>query len=523
MMTVVDLVARNARTYPDSVAFVEVKPVSKVRKEITWAKFNEHMNMIAHVLATRGIKKGMKVALLGRNSIDWLEIFFGIMATGAWAIPLNFRFTDDDIKYCANIGEPNIFICDDEFAERLDAMKGDLPTVHTLISLNATAQQGFENLQALMKDAPSVPLQIELNGEDECALYFTSGTTGAPKAVLHAHRSLMVACITEATNHEWQYGDRQLMMSPLYHLAIGHLLGGLITGATNILLTELIKPDIIIETLTTEKATMVFLLVPWALDILGTFDRGELKPEAYDLSNLRLVHMGAQPIPLSLIKKWKSYFPNMAYDTTYGLSEGGGPGVTHVGTQNESKIGAIGRPGLLWDVRVVRENGTDVATDEVGELTVKGSGVMKCYYKNPEATAQMVRNGWLHTGDLGRIDKDGFIYIVDRKKDLIICGGENIYPVEIEATLQKHPKVYDVAVIGVPDDRLGEVIVAVIQPAPGEEPTQPEMMAYCEENLPRYKRPREIIFAEVPRSSTGKLEKPKLRAAYGKGELKGGM
>jgi long-chain acyl-CoA synthetase len=522
MMTVVDLVARNARIYPDSVAFVEVRPVSKVRKEITWATFNEHMNMIAHVLAAKGIEKGMKVALLGRNSIDWLEMFFGIMATGAWAIPLNFRFTNDDVKYCANIGEPGILICDDEFAARMGAIKGDLPTVHTILSVNVTARQDVESLQLLMKDASSLPLQRELNDEDECALYFTSGTTGAPKAVLHAHRSLMAACITEATNHEWQHSDRQLMMSPLYHLAIGHLLGGLITGATNILLTELIKPEIVMETLTTEKATLVFLIVPWALDILSAFDRGELKPEAYDLSSLRLVHMGAQPIPLSLIKKWKSYFPNMAYDTTYGLSEGGGPGVTHVGTQSESKIGAIGRPSLIWDVRVVREDGTDVVTDEVGELIVKGSGVMKCYYKNPEATAQIVQNGWLHTGDLGRIDKDGFIYIVDRKKHIIICGGENIYPVEIETVLQKHPKIFDVAVIGIPDDRLGEVILAVIQPALGEEPTRTEMAAYCEENLPRYKRPREIIFSKVPRNSTGKLEKQKLQAAYGKGELKGG-
>jgi acyl-CoA synthetase (AMP-forming)/AMP-acid ligase II len=158
----------------------------------------------------------------------------------------------------------------------------------------------------------------------------------------------------------------------------------------------------------------------------------------------------------------------------------------------------------------------------VGELVVKGSGVMKGYYKNPEATAQIITNGWLHTGDLGRIDKDGFMYIVDRKKDLIICGGENVYPVEIEATLQKHPKVHDVAVIGIPDDRLGEVIVAVIQSVPGQEATLAEMVAYCEENLPRYKRPRQILFSDVSRSPTGKLEKPKLRAAYARGELKGG-
>ena len=514
MMTVVDLVARNARIYPAATAFVEVKPVSKVRKEITWAGFYERINRIARVLEARGIKKGEKVALFGKNSIDWLEVFFGIMATGAWAVPLNFRFTDDDIKYCAAIAEPGCFICDDEFAERIGALKQDLPTVQGVFSIGDGSRPGVEALEPLMAAASPAPLGVELNDEDECALYFTSGTTGAPKAVLHAHRSLMVSAITEATNHNWSSGDSQLMMPPLYHLAIGHLLGGVIAGGANILLTELIKPDIILDTLASEKATMVFLLVPWALDILGSFDRGELAPKDYDLSRLRLMHMGAQPIPVSLIRKWKSYFPSMPYDTSYGLSEGGGPGITHTGTQNESKIGAIGRPSLIWDIRVVREDGTGVAVGEVGELVVKGSGNMKGYYKNPGETAKVIRNGWIYTGDLGKIDEDGFIYIVDRKKDLIICGGENIFPLEIEEILLRHPKVHDTAVIGAPDERLGEVIVAVIQPAPGEEPTEEEIAAYCEKNLPRYKRPRRFIFDQVPRSSTGKIEKPKLRKKH---------
>lgn len=513
MKTVVDMVARNARLYPESVAFVEVRPVSKTRSQITWREFNERMNRIAQVLAARGIKKGMKVALLGRNSINWLETFFAIMATGAWAIPLNFRFTDDDIRYCFDIAEPSMFILDGEFAPRVNGLKGTLTSAKHYFCIGAGAE-GIEGLEPLMKEAPHVALDVDLSGEDECALYFTSGTTGAPKAVLHAHRSLVVSAITEATVHDWRYGDNQLMMPPLYHLAIGHLLGGLIVGGTNILLTELIKPDIIIDTLAKEKATMVFLLVPWTLDILGAFDRGEIDPKKYDLSALRMMHMGAQPIPPVLIKRWKTYFPTMQYDTSYGLSEGGGPGVTHLGVENEHKIGAIGKPSIVWDVRVVREDDSDVAVNEVGEIVVRGAGVMKGYFKNPEATAQMLRNGWLHTGDLGRIDEDGFIYIVDRKKDLIICGGENVYPVEIEGVLLKHPKVRDVAVIGLPDDRLGEVIAAVIDGEPSESPGEEEMRAYCDENLPRYKRPRLFIFDTVPRNVTGKIEKPKLREKY---------
>ena len=516
MMTVVDLVARNARMYPDGIAYVEVRPISKGRTEITWRAFNERMNRIARVLSAAGVKKGMKVALLGRNSIAWLEVFFGIMATGAWAVPLNFRFTDEDIKYCADIAEPSVFLFDEEYAPRIIAMKAALPTVTGYIPLGA----GVGSLETLMKDVSTEALGIELRDDDECALYFTSGTTGAPKAVLHAHSMLMVSSITEATNHEWTVFDSNLMMSPLYHLGIGHLLGGLIKGGCNVLVTEQVSPAIILETMSKERATMAFLLVPWALDVLQALDKGDVKLSDYDLSNWRLMYMGAQPIPPVLVKRWKAYFPAMEYDTTYGLSEGGGPGVVHLGMENEHKVGAIGKPSLVWDLRIVDDKGKDVPAGEVGEFIVKSSGIMKGYYKNPEATARAIRDGWLYTGDLGRIDEDGFIHIVDRKKDLVISGGENIYPVEIEDAIRRHPKVHDVAIIGVPHERLGEVVCAVIQCAAGEGMSTEEMASFCEKNLPRYKRPREIIFANVPRNATGKLEKPKLREAYARGTLK---
>ena len=310
------------------------------------------------------------------------------------------------------------------------------------------------------------------------------------------------------------------MMAPLYHLAIGHLLGGVIVGATNVLLIEQISPQIILETVARERMTMAFLLVPWALDILQALDRGDLRLDDYDLASWKLMYMGAQPIPPSLVKRWKSHFPEMQHNTTYGLSEGGGPGVVHLGVENENKVGAIGKPGLIWDVRIVDEGGKDVGTGEVGELIVKGSGVMKEYYKNPAATAQAIRDGWLYTGDLGKTDEDGFISIVDRKKDLIISGGENIYPIEIENVIRRHLKVHDVAVIGVPDERLGETACAVIQVTAGESLTEQEMGSFCEENLPRYKRPRRIVLDQVPRSSTGKIEKPKLRVKYSRGKVR---
>jgi long-chain acyl-CoA synthetase len=304
------------------------------------------------------------------------------------------------------------------------------------------------------------------------------------------------------------------MLPPFYHLAIGHLLGCMLAAGRAILLTEKITPRYIFENISKEGVSLAFLLVPWVLDILEALDKGELKEEDYDLTRWRLLYMGAQPIPPSLVKRWKAYFPGMQFDNIYGLSETTGPGTVHLGIGNESKIGAIGKPGLLWDVRIVNHKGEDVSQGEIGEIIVKGAGVMKEYYKNQELTAGTIQNGWLYTGDLGKMDEEGFIYLVDRKKDLVISGGENIYPVEVEEVVQRHPSVRDVAVIGIPDERLGEIVAAIIEPIPGQALSEEEMISFCEQNLPRYKRPRRIIFDQVPRSPTGKTEKPKLRAKY---------
>jgi acyl-CoA synthetase (AMP-forming)/AMP-acid ligase II len=290
----------------------------------------------------------------------------------------------------------------------------------------------------------------------------------------------------------------------------------MIVGARSVLLTEAITPQIIFETMAKEQVSVVFLLVPWTLDILGALDRGELRLGEYDLSRWRLMHMGAQPIPAVLIRRWKDYFPEMQYDTCYGLTEGSGPGVVDLGIGNERKIGAIGKPSWMWDLRIVDEQGGDVPQGDVGEIIVKGNGVMKEYYKNPGLTAQTIRKGWLYTGDLGRMDEEGFVYIVDRKKDLVISGGENIYPVEIEAILLKHSKIRDAAVIGAPDERLGEVVAAVIEARGEEILTKEEVSSFCEKNMPRYKRPRYVFFDQIPRSPSGKIEKPKLRQKYGK-------
>ncbi|MBA4417751.1 MAG: AMP-dependent synthetase [Syntrophus sp. (in: bacteria)] len=513
-MNIMDIVAKWARNKPDDAAFVEVRPVSGTRDQVSWAQFDERTNRLANSLQLKGIQKGEKIFLMGKNSIQWLEAFFGILKAGVWAVPLNFRFTDDDIRYCARVAEPSAFIFDGEYAERIAGIQEDLPTVSFYSVITPEDRNGVESLESFITRGSPLSLKTKIEDEDECALYFTSGTTGAPKPVLLKAKSQMCIAVTEATNHGFNDRDRFLMMPPLYHLAIGHLLGAVVGGASSVLLTEQISPKFIIEAIARERLSVVFLLVPWAGDLLQALDRKEIDIKDYDLGCLRKIFMGAQPVPPSLVQRLKEYFPNVGYDTVYGLSETAGPGVVHLGVENERKIGAIGKPNILWDVRIVDENGQDVKRGDVGEVILKGAGVMKEYYRNPELTAKVIQDGWLYTGDLGRIDEESFIYLVDRKKDLVITGGENVYPVEIEDVIRKHHKVADVAVIGIPDDRLGELVTAVIQARQGEILDEEEMKLFCEQQLPRYKRPRLMIFAEVPRNPAGKIEKPKLRQLY---------
>jgi acyl-CoA synthetase (AMP-forming)/AMP-acid ligase II len=514
-MNLVDLVYKNARIYPDRPAFVGLRPVSRLREGTTWKEFNDRTNSLANALAARGIKRGERVFLLGRNSLQWVEAFFSVVKLGAWITPLNFRFTKENVEYCGRVAEPAAFIFDEEFVPIVREVQGSLPSIRDYVCIG-TSSNGFVTTEELIGSAPSTQPAPAPADEEECGLYFTSGTTGTPKPILLLHKNLFCTAVNEVTNLRQAQEDSLLMIPPLYHLAIGHMLGSMLAGAKTVLLTEAVTPQYIFEAIQDEEIRVVFLLVPWALDILEGLDKGTLKRDAYRLDQWRVVEMGAQPIPTSLVERWKRYFPWMAFNNTFGLSESSGPGTINLGLGNERKVGAIGKPGLLWDARVVNEHDEDMPVGEVGEIIVKGMGVMKGYYKNEELTAQTLRNGWLHTGDLGKIDEEGFIYLVDRKKDLVISGGENIFPVEVEGAILKHPKVRDVAVIGTEDKRLGEAVTAVIEAVPGEIITEEEIKAFCEEHLPRYKRPRRIIFDSVPRSGTGKIEKLKLRAKYSK-------
>lgn len=514
-MLITEILARNARMYGRETALVERDPARNLRRTLTWTEFDEKANRIANALMDMGIGKGDKVVHLMMNCLEWLPAYFGILRTGAWAVPLNFRFTAEDIRYCVEIAEARVMIFGEEFVERVEAIREDLPAPMRLLFCGPGDKRPpfADNLEALLERASAVDPEVPFHLLDEAALYFTSGTTGKPKPILLTHRNLEASCIVENQHHKQTRQDTFLCIPPLYHTgAKMHWFGSFIVGGKGVILKG-VKPQWILEGISEEQATIVWLLVPWAQDILIAIENGDIRLGDYRLDQWRLMHIGAQPVPPSLIKKWLTVFPHHQYDTNYGLSESTGPGCVHLGIENTHKVGAIGVPGFDWEFKVVDFARREVPKGETGELMVKGPGIMKEYYKNPEATRGALVDGWLLTGDMARVDGEGFIWLVDRKKDLVISGGENIFPVEIEEFLMANDKVQDVAVIGIPDERLGEIVAAVIKVKPGKDLTEEEVLGYCE-GLPRYKRPRRLIFDEVPRNPTGKIEKPKLRKKY---------
>ncbi|MBR0510772.1 MAG: acyl--CoA ligase [Clostridia bacterium] len=538
-MPITEILQKNADFYPNDVALTEIQPQFEstrhmtwrefaliesrpgehYKREITWSEFNKMSNRFANLLLTRGVKKGDKVAILMMNCLAWLPAYFGILKTGAVVVPLNFRYTADEIKYCLKKADCRCILFGPEFIGRVEEIFERLPEVTTWLYAGEGCPSFADSFDKLITYCSSKAPDIKISDDDDGAIYYSSGTTGFPKAILHRHRALMHACRTEQAHHGQTKDDVFLCIPPLYHTgAKMHWFGSFLVGGRAVILKG-VKPEWIVKTASEEKCSIVWLLVPWAQDILDAIEAGKIDLNDYDLSRWRLMHIGAQPVPPALIARWKTVFPDHQYDTNYGLSESIGPGCVHLGVENIHKVGAIGKAGFGWEVKIVNPDRTPVEDGKVGELAVKGPGVMKCYYKDEEATAEVLDDaGWLYTGDMAMADEDGFIFLVDRKKDVIISGGENIYPVQIEDFLRRNPAIKDAAVIGLPDKRLGEITAAIVQVKEGCSLTEEELTDFCLD-LPRYKRPHKIIFADVPRNPTGKIEKPLLRKMYSKENL----
>ena len=539
-MIITDYLERNARFYGWDTALVEVNPTQErdnacnwreaslveessdgrpYRREMTWLTFDRHANRVANFLLSRGVKRGTKVGMLMMNCLEFLPIYFGILKAGCIVVPMNYRYSGNEIAYCLDLADIEILVFGPEFSERITSVFDKIKVTKTFLFVGTKNCPDFaeDALHRMMFCSEAAP-PVKMDPEDFAAIYFSSGTTGFPKAILHKHKALLHSCLAEQNHHGQTKDDVFLLIPPLYHTgAKMHWFGSLVTASKAVILKG-IKPEWILRTVTEERCTIVWLLVPWMQDILDCIESGRIKLDDHLLDQWRLTHVGAQPVPPSLVHRWLKYFPCHQYDTNYGLSESLGPGCVHLGVENVNKVGAIGVAGYGWETKITDEKGNTVKPGEVGELCVKGPAVMIEYYKNPQATQEILHEGWLLTGDMAKTDEDGFIYLVDRKKDVIISGGENLYPVEIEDFMRKFDKIKDVAVIGMPDARLGEQAVAIVEIKDGMACTKEELDEFCL-GMPRYKRPKNIFFDVIPRNPTGKIEKPVLRKRYNKVSL----
>lgn len=529
-MLITEILRQNARLFAQESALISIPAAdqstsannacSDIRREITWQEFDEQANQVANYYNSIGIGRGNKIGIIMMNCLEWLPIYFGVMRSGAVVVPLNYRYQAKDIIRSSHFVKLDALIFDEKSMAEVVGGLTELSRIRSFIFVGpkehcppfASLYSGTFGLSPV-----SDPGNQILAGDD-AAIYFSSGTTGVPKAVVYTHRTLELACLQEQRNHEQVKKDCFILIPPLYHVGAKiHWLGNLLTGARCVLLLGF-NVKSFFRVVSEEKVTLAFLLLPWVQDIFLAIDDKNLSLESYDLSSLRMIHLGAQPIPPCVVRRLMELFPSLDFDISYGLTESGGPGCLDLGKKNLNKIGSVGRPTAGWRAKIVDENGNETKTGTPGELLLKGEGIMNRYFGDVESTARAITDGWLRTGDIAVKDNDDFYSIVDRKKNIIISGGENIYPVPIEDFIREHALVKDAAVFGISSRRLGEAAIAVVELVPGAVCTEAEMKTFCL-GLPRFERPKRFYFGEIPRNPTGKIDKVALRNRYSNEKL----
>jgi fatty-acyl-CoA synthase/long-chain acyl-CoA synthetase len=501
-MTMSDLIARYSRTMGGEVAFRDGEVT------LTWAQTHERITRLASALAAHGVRAGDRVGVLGLNSIPHIEAMAAVLRVGAICVPVNFRLVADEVGHALTDSGATAVIVDDTFAPVVAAARAQAPDVDAVLTIGA----GYGELLAAAS-----PDYTELAVDDGAPAFimYTSGTTGRPKGAVLTHRNLLLHAFSSVV-HGGVTADDRIGMSgaPLFHIAgvSGFYLNLVVGGRTVLSPSGGFDPVAMVDLLERERISTVFFVpAQWAaiVAVPGIRDR--------DLSALRRASWGAAPASTTLLRTMIDTFPQAEIVTAFGQTECSPVTCALRGEDSVRKIGSIGTPMLNVEVRVVDDDMNDVPQGEVGEIVYRGPLVMSGYWNKPEETAEAFRGGWFHSGDLVRQDEDGYFYVVDRKKDMIISGGENIYCAEVENALAAHPKVAEVALIGVADEHYGEAPLAVIAPRdPADPPTAAEIDAFCREHLASYKRPRDVVIVEaLPRNPSGKVLKTTLRRDYG--------
>ncbi len=502
------LLGKRAHLSPALEALVEVES----RRRFTFAELDARANRTANALRDLGVAPGDRVALLLMNSVEFVESFFAAAKLGAIVVPLNWRLVPDELAFILKDSGATVLVFGGEQASAATELAGrgaGATAVREWVHVGADAARPAFALayDALQAAAPPDPPPVGASDGDALYIMYTSGTTGLPKGVIHTHDSVLWSVLTVNATADARYRDRYIIALPLFHVgALNPLTANVHRGVTNVLMRAF-DPKRVWETIAEERATSM-LAVPAMLNFMREA-RARLQS---DFSSLRWIMSGAAPVPVTLIEEYTKL--GIEIHQVYGLTESCGPACLTSPEDAVAKAGSTGKAFFHTDVRVVEDDGHDVAPGQVGEVIVRGRHMMKGYWNRPEATAETLRDGWLHTGDLATIDADGFIFIRDRKKDMIITGGENVYPAEIENVILAHPRVRDVGVIGQPSQKWGESPAAIV--VRGDDAlTEAELLAWCAGKLARYKLPKRVHFVdEIPRNPSGKILKRVLRERF---------
>jgi fatty-acyl-CoA synthase len=508
--------AIHARHLSDKVCLIERTPSIGKRRTLTWKQFNDAINRAANYLAKAcGVKDGDQVMHLQNNSLEWLITYFAIIRLGATVVPLNFRFESADVLFAAEVSNPKVFIIGSEFLKVVQPIQPKLKSVQNYICIGDTVPDDMIDYAKIEASDDFSDAMVDVPDHHDLAMMFTSGTTGRPKPVIHTHFSLKNTASGNGMSYFVQKNDNYLFFLPLFHSGTMFLWAPFYaTGATGTILREFNDARYIFDALAQERCTDTLFVVPIAIMVLNAIAKGSLRLADYDLSAWRYMEIGAQPVPFDILKKLVETLP-CGVSNIYGITEGGGGGLFNLYPEDIlRKPGSIGKPTYGVEGKLVDWDGSELSSGKVGELLFSTDRMMKEYHGNPEMTAAAIQDGWLHTGDLLKTDEEGFFYIVDRMKDMITSGGENLYPVEIEDALMDHPDIDDVACIGYPDERMVEIVLAVVQLKEGKEMTETELIEYAKSKMATYKVPRKVIFDKIPRSATGKVMKPVIREKY---------